>query len=1038
MDAAGQGAGPPEAVPQREQRAPSAARAADAAPAGGGDAGASGGAGGDPGPEPLPYVVGDDGAKRPLPGAFSIFLRGATAAAMGLATLRPPQGSAPTDDAPHGAAAVPPPLFVQLPRERVLADIQLQGAISDFHPIRDAARAADCDPLLVRGNEDDAYGDGGNYEVACTRAACDAWQAAEEWRRAAAEAAAVAAAGAAAQAAQPKSKRRRPPQPWVDLGSEAELSEVAGPPPAPPARLILERPLRDFVAGRQRRAAEAAAAAAPPAVQQEDAAQQQQGVDAAAAAAPPPPARRLVDVAASDLWNSATSECRPFKDGNYDLRRARREAGAQAVPVLAEAGVQATGGRAVPGSTQYSPRDLSAGAKQAAEGSPLFATFLEGARARCEEALLQNAVADVAADDLAALQDDDDAGAADAGGVGAARGAAAVVEVQSFTDLVYSRNKVASCVRWVAGRRGVVAVAVTDPASHQERLARAGRLEDAYILIWNFRDPIHPECVLECPHEVVTFEVNPVNTDIIAGGCHNGQVVVWDLSDARDRTATRGSAPAAAATGGAGAAAAPRGLAAGGGGDGGGGAVGGGAGDTPVVRHRFMSAVEASHSAPVADLQWLPGIEVDRSGRAFPVRAGSAGTSHQSLARSSTLGAAALAALQSGSSVPRECCFCATLGPDGRVMLWDCRADQQAKRGGRRPEGGEAAWRPMHVVHLLNMHGVDFAGSRLAFDFRDLTAGSFLAGSLDGQLLGGTFVRAAEGENPEYTRFCHAPHAGPIVALARSPFIEGLVASVGDCCFKLWLGDAPTPLFESPFANEVYTAACWSPTRPGLLLLGDAAGGLHAWDLLDRTHEPALHSNAASAAVASLAFSGAPPPAAPALAALAPGGGGAHGAGGAAAAAGQVLALGDAAGVLHLMALPRTLRRPLPGEARLMGAFVRREGARVAEVAARQPARAAALKEYEEARKERAAAAAAAADRGAGPAAAAAAAGGRDAGGGRAAAAAARRRSSAGSLGAARGGGVAAGAWDAAALEKAEAEYLRLEAEFKSAIGLAA
>jgi hypothetical protein len=59
---------------------------------------------------------------------------------------------------------------------------------------------------------------------------------------------------------------------------------------------------------------------------------------------------------------------------------------------------------------------------------------------------------------------------------------------------------------------------------------------------------------------------------------------------------------------------------------------------------------------------------------------------------------------------------------------------------------------------------------------------------------------------PPPRRYCHAPHAGPIVALARSPFIDGLVASVGDWCFKLWLGDAQTPLFSSPFAEEVYTA----------------------------------------------------------------------------------------------------------------------------------------------------------------------------------------------------------------------------------------
>lgn len=78
--------------------------------------------------------------------------------------------------------------------------------------------------------------------------------------------------------------------------------------------------------------------------------------------------------------------------------------------------------------------------------------------------------------------------------------------------------------------------------------------------------------------------------------------------------------------------------------------------NTHNTRHntrRFMSAVESSHSTPVQDIQWLPGIEIDRAGRCFPVRAGSAGTSHASLARSGTLGAAAIAALQAGSSVPR-------------------------------------------------------------------------------------------------------------------------------------------------------------------------------------------------------------------------------------------------------------------------------------------------------------------------------------------------------------------------------------------------
>lgn len=72
--------------------------------------------------------------------------------------------------------------------------------------------------------------------------------------------------------------------------------------------------------------------------------------------------------------------------------------------------------------------------------------------------------------------------------------------------------------------QGVVAVSCTEPYSHQERIERAGRPNSATILVWNFKDPIHPEYAFEAPFEVCCFKYNPVNPDIIAGGCYNGQV----------------------------------------------------------------------------------------------------------------------------------------------------------------------------------------------------------------------------------------------------------------------------------------------------------------------------------------------------------------------------------------------------------------------------------------------------------------------------------------------------------------------------------
>lgn len=59
-------------------------------------------------------------------------------------------------------AAVP---MTYVSKEKLLKDMQFRGAISDFHPIKEHIVNADYDPLLLRSNNDDLYGDGNNYEV---------------------------------------------------------------------------------------------------------------------------------------------------------------------------------------------------------------------------------------------------------------------------------------------------------------------------------------------------------------------------------------------------------------------------------------------------------------------------------------------------------------------------------------------------------------------------------------------------------------------------------------------------------------------------------------------------------------------------------------------------------------------------------------------------------------------------------------------------------------------------------------------------------
>ena len=79
--------------------------------------------------------------------------------------------------------------------------------------------------------------------------------------------------------------------------------------------------------------------------------------------------------------------------------------------------------------------------------------------------------------------------------------------------------------------QGVVAVACTDPQSFNQRVDALGGAPAAHaVLVWNFRDPIHPELVLESPYEVFCFQSNPLQPEVITGGCYNGQIIMWDTA----------------------------------------------------------------------------------------------------------------------------------------------------------------------------------------------------------------------------------------------------------------------------------------------------------------------------------------------------------------------------------------------------------------------------------------------------------------------------------------------------------------------------
>ena len=128
-------------------------------------------------------------------------------------------------------------------------------------------------------------------------------------------------------------------------------------------------------------------------------------------------------------------------------------------------------------------------------------------------------------------------------------------EYQSFTDLVFSKDKRLTCIDWhpkikgkMSGFRrpdpyiflsilGIIAVSCAQRVSLYDRIDLAPKLllSPSVILIWSFSDPIHPCLLLQAPTDVYSFQFCPSNPDIISAGCINGQIVLWDIAEYHEK-----------------------------------------------------------------------------------------------------------------------------------------------------------------------------------------------------------------------------------------------------------------------------------------------------------------------------------------------------------------------------------------------------------------------------------------------------------------------------------------------------------------------
>uniref|UniRef100_A0A8C0NI33 Dynein axonemal intermediate chain 3 n=2 Tax=Canis lupus familiaris TaxID=9615 RepID=A0A8C0NI33_CANLF len=491
-------------------------------------------------------------------------------------------------------------------------------------------------------------------------------------------------------------------------------------------------------------------------------------------------------------------------------------------------------------------------------------------------------------------------------------------EYQSFTDLHNLKEKMVTSVSWHPTIYGLIAVSVAVRLSLEERVHFSGKLllQPSLILFWSFSDPIHPQLMLESPDDIFCFKFCPSDPNIIAGGCINGQIVMWDITAHADRIEnikTGGSRSKKATL-------KPMFL-----------LEPDSNKEATYIRHCAVSSIENGHKKVITDIHWLPDtFEINRMGSVFENRSG-------------------------------ICCQLVTCSADCTICFWDIRPQkaltpQSVEK--KKEENIEIpfdvpstflhldlSWKPLIKIRLSKGEtSLDHCPTKLSLNEDSLCK------SQDKVLLAQSKTVKAGEMNPYYNLegglanhlkpiedFCtkffvgteeggviytdwkmerdsetgrlmakkpvnlYTVHDGAVHTVQRSPFYKDIVLTIGGWNVAIWKeGISTGPLLQSSCAPKKYTAGHWSLTRPGVFYIGREDGYIDIWDLLEKTHEPAQSQNICITMITYIkpwTFS----------------------------AKQQFIAIADYYGTLHILEIPWTLSHPSTNEVSSMNYYFERE-----------------------------------------------------------------------------------------------------------------
>ncbi|KAM8952014.1 dynein axonemal intermediate chain 3 isoform 3-T4 [Lycaon pictus] len=621
-------------------------------------------------------------------------------------------------------------------KEDIFADFQNRAAVSDFYPVRKVIQEYPGDELLVVYDKDFRYGL--NFYLIGTEEGKENYlnppeiaEQQEDYKEHIIEDLYV----------------YRPPvsKPWVSLGSEKEIEEESVKESTKQITYMISRKRSKF--------------GAP---------------------------IKFSDQNASSV-KDAYIECTAYPDRNFTLKQLEKDVGMQVVPKVKDTSTQTRWTYPKNATTQYYPREFSEEEKEIFGQSKTLSDFLNNVSVSVEIALQQNEIMNTFVDDWKCLAEEES--------TFGDKTDTHLKEYQSFTDLHNLTEKMVTSVSWHPTIYGLIAVSVAVRLSLEERVHFSGKLllQPSLILFWSFSDPIHPQLMLESPDDIFCFKFCPSDPNIIAGGCINGQIVMWDITAHADRIEnikTGGSRSKKATL-------KPMFL-----------LEPDSNKEATYIRHCAVSSIENGHKKVITDIHWLPDtFEINRMGSVFENRSG-------------------------------ICCQLVTCSADCTICFWDIRPQkaltpQSVEK--KKEENIEIpfdvpstflhldlSWKPLIKIRLSKGEtSLDHCPTKLSLNEDNLCK--------------------SQAKKPVNL---YTVHDGAVHTVQRSPFYKDIVLTIGGWNVAIWKeGISTGPLLQSSCAPKKYTAGHWSLTRPGVFYIGREDGYIDIWDLLEKTHEPAQSQN---------------------------------------------------------------------------------------------------------------------------------------------------------------------------------------------------